>query len=89
MFVDQVWPDFKWGYYDGKQDADLQMTFYVTDYPGDEPRVHGPYNINRSTEYITPRFRGRLVSIKFESKDVQSFWRIGAVRYRYTIDGKF
>jgi len=88
-FIDQVWPDFKWGYYNGAQNASLLMTFYVADYPGQTPRVHGPYTMTQATQYITPRLRGRLVSIKFESDDIDTFWRIGAPRYRVTPAGKF
>lgn len=88
-FVDQIWPDMKWGYYGGAQDADLTITFYVTDYPHQDPKVYGPYPFNNQTDFITPRFRGRLVSIKFESSDLNSFWRIGATRYRFSQDGKF
>ena len=88
-FIDQVWPDFKWGYYGGAQNATLLMTFYVTDYPGQTPRVFGPYTLTQATKYITPRLRGRLVSIKFESNDIDSFWRIGAPRYRLSPAGKF
>jgi hypothetical protein len=89
IFVDQVWPDFKWGQFDGPPGANLKLTFYVTDYPGETPRVYGPYDMNLRKEFITPRFRGRLVSIKVESDDAASFWRIGATRYRFTNDGKF
>jgi hypothetical protein len=89
IFVDQVWPDFKWGLYDGLQGANLKMTFYVTDYPGDTPRAYGPYDMNQLKQFLTPRFRGRLVSIRVESTDAASFWRIGAPRYRFTNDGKF
>lgn len=97
IFVDQVWPDMKWGYYNGSQDADLALTFYVADYPSEitasgtttAPRVYGPYTLNNTTEFITPRFRGRLVSIKMESSDAGSFWRLGAMRYRFQPDGKF
>lgn len=97
MFVDQVWPDMKWGYYNGSQDADLALTFYVADYPSEinangttnAPRVYGPYTLNNTTEFVTPRFRGRLVSIKMESSDAGSFWRLGAMRYRVQQDGKF
>jgi len=91
VFVDQVWPDMKWGLYNGAQTAHVNMTFYVTDYPGDTPRVYGPYNISVNTEYITPRFRGRLMSIKIESdpNETGTFWRLGAMRYRFEQDGKF
>jgi hypothetical protein len=89
MFVDQVWPDFKWGYYAGTQNANILMTFYVTDYPGQTPIAYGPYTLTQATTYITPRFRGRLVSIKIESNDIGSFWRIGNTRYRFQQDGKY
>jgi len=89
MFVDQVWPDMKWGYYGGTQNATVNITFYVTDYPGQTPLVYGPFPVTQSTTFITPRFRGRLVSIGISSNDTGSFWRIGNIRYRMQQDGKF
>lgn len=88
-FIDQVWPDMKWGYFNGNQSANILLTFYVTDYPGQTPIAYGPYTLTQATTYITPRFRGRLVSIKIESNDIGSFWRIGNMRYRFQPDGKF
>jgi hypothetical protein len=98
MFVDQVWPDMKWGYYGGTANgttvyqtptAQVQLTFYVTDYAGQTPLVYGPYNLTQSTQFVSPRFRGRLVSIAISSSDLGSFWRIGNMRYRAQQDGKF
>jgi hypothetical protein len=89
MFIDQVWPDMKWGYYGGTQGADILLTFYVTDYPGQTPLTYGPYTLTQATTYVTPRFRGRLVSIKIESNDIDSFWRLGNFRYRIQPDGRF
>ena len=89
MFVDQVWPDFKFGFYNGAQNATVSMTFYVADYPNQTPKVFGPYQITQSSTFISPRFRGRLVSIGMGSSDVGSFWRIGNVRYRARGDGSF
>ena len=89
MFIDQVWPDMKWGYYGGTQGANVLLTFYVTDYPGTAPLVYGPYTLTQATTYVTPRFRGRLVSIKIESNDIGSFWRLGNFRYRLQPDGRF
>jgi hypothetical protein len=89
MFVDQVWPDMKWGYYGGTQGANVLLTFYVTDFPGQTPTQYGPYTLTEATTYITPRFRGRLVSIKIESNDIGSFWRLGNIRYRVQPDGKY
>jgi hypothetical protein len=89
MFIDQVWPDMKWGYYGGTQGAHILLTFYVTDYAGQTPIAYGPYTLTQATTYITPRFRGRLVSIKIESNDIGSWWRLGNIRYRIQPDGRF
>ena len=88
-FVDQVWPDMKWGYYNGTQNASVNLTFYVTDYPGATPISYGPYTLTQTTNFISPRFRGRLISMKIESSDVGTFWRLGNIRYRTQQDGKF
>ena len=89
VFVDQVWPDMKWGYYGGAQNANVQITFNVTDFPGDTPTAYGPYTLTQGTKFITPRFRARLLSIEVGSSDPGSFWRLGNVRYRLQTDGKF
>ncbi len=98
MFVDQVWPDMKWGYFGGTANgttqyqtptAQVQLTFYVADYAGQTPIQYGPYYLTQNTTFITPRFRGRLVSIAVSSSDVGSFWRIGNMRYRVQPDGKY
>jgi hypothetical protein len=88
-FVDQVWPDMKWGEYGGAQSATVNLTFNVADYPGQTPTTFGPYPMTVNTTFITPRFRGRLVSISLSSNDIGSFWRIGNIRYRLQQDGKF
>jgi hypothetical protein len=88
-FLDQVWPDMKWGLYDNpNQNATVTITFYTADYPGDTPMEYS-YTVTKNTQFVTPRFRARLVSIKIESSDLDSFWRLGNIRYRYQPDGKF
>lgn len=89
MFIDQVWPDMKWGYFGGTQGANLHLTFYVKSYPNGPEEIYGPYDMTASVTYITPRFRGRLVSIKIDSSTVNSWWRLGNIRYRIQPDGKF
>ena len=89
MFIDQLWPDMKWGLYDGVANVTVKVTFYAVDYPGQTPYVYGPYSVTKNTTFITPRFRGRLVSIRVESDDFNTFWRIGNMRYRFQPDGKF
>ena len=87
-FVDQMWPDMKWGLYGGSQNAEVKITFYVVDYPGQTPKV-SEHLVTRNTTFFTPRIRGRLVSIRIESNDLGSFWRLGNIRYRLQPDGKF
>lgn len=88
-FVDQMWPDMKWGTYGSEnQNAQVKISFHVVDYPGQTPRI-SEYTVNSDTTYITPRLRGRLVSIRVESNDLGSFWRLGNIRYRLQPDGKF
>jgi hypothetical protein len=88
-FLDQVWPDMKWGYYNGIQSANVKITFFTADYPGGPVQTHGPYSVTQATTYITPRLRSRLISIRVESDDVGTFWRLGNIRYRLQPDGRF
>lgn len=89
IFIDQVWPDMKWGFVDEEKTAQVKITFFVTNYPGDPPIEYGPYTVTQSTQYLSVRMRGRLVAIGVSSTDLNSFWRLGAVRYRYQSDGKY
>lgn len=88
-YVDQIWPDFKYGTFNSVKNATVNLTFNVTDYPGQTPQTFGPYAMTQSVTWLSPRFRGRLVSLNISSSDIDSFWRIGALRYRYSPDGKF
>lgn len=89
VFIDQVWPDMRFGLFGGSQNATLQMTFNVVDYPGQTPVSYGPFTFTQATTFFTPRFRGRLVSVFMQSSDIGSFWRIGRLRYRYQQSGKY
>lgn len=89
MFVDQFWPDMRWGQYGSTPNATLMLNFIVSEYPGDSPSTYGPYTLTQAVQYITPRFRGRLVALQFFSTDVGTFWRLGLPRYRSQPDGKF
>lgn len=87
-FVDQIYPDFKWGFFGASQTAQVQMTFNVTNYPGDTPISYGPYLVSQSTEWISVRFRGRQMSITVSGNDLGSFVRLGRVRYRWKPMGR-
>ena len=98
VFIDQIWPDMKWGFYDGYANgapqyanpATVQLTFYSANYPGDTPVQHGPYTMTQTgSNYITTRIRARLISIKISSNELGTFWRLGDIRYRFTPDGRY
>ena len=87
-FVDQIIPDFIWGTFGGAQTATINLTFNVVNSPGDTPSVFGPYEVTQSTPFISVRFRGRQMSITASSSDLNSFWRLGKIRYRYAPSGR-
>jgi hypothetical protein len=86
--VDQIIPDFKWGTFAGSQNAQIQLTFNVVDFPGQTPRQFGPYTVTKATQYLWVRFRGRQVSVTVTSADLGSFWRLGNIRYRWRSSGR-
>src|ERR1700761_1716791 len=62
VFVDQVMPDFKWQTFpNAGTSAQIQLTFNITNFPGDAPIQYGPYTVTQATEYLPVRFRGRLM----------------------------
>lgn len=85
--VDFVIPDFKYGTYSGSNDAVITVTFYAADYPTDTPRSYGPYTVTSATQYLTPRIRGRLMSMLVQG-DGSSYWRLGKVRFRWSVAGR-
>ena len=88
VFIDQIMPDFKWGTFSGSPNAQVSLTFNVSNFPGDTPTQYGPYTVNQQTEYLSVRFRGRLVSVTVQSSDLGSFWRIGSIKFRFQPSGR-
>src|SRR6202035_3134545 len=88
VVVDQILPDFKWGFFGAAQTANVQLTFNVVNFPGDTPTQYGPYTVTVGTQILSVRFRGRQMSITVASRDVGSFWRLGRIRYRYQPSGR-
>lgn len=87
--VDQIYPDFKWTEYPGGTSAQIQLTFLVVNYPGDTPTAYGPYLVTQdSPQFISVRFRGRQMAIQVETNDLNSFYRLGYCRYRYSTTGR-
>jgi hypothetical protein len=88
VFVDQWRPDWRFGEYGQAQSAQIQMTFNVVNFPGDTPIQYGPYLVTEATQYLSTRFRGGLVSITCSGSDLDSFARIGHIRYRFSAQGR-
>lgn len=87
-FVDQILPDFIWGFFGQGQTATIQITINALDYPGDSPDVYGPYPVTQATEYLSVRIRARQMAFFIQSSDIGSFWRLGRIRYRYAPSGR-
>lgn len=88
VFVDQIMPDMKWTTFTGGTSAQIQLTFNISNFPGDTPISYGPYTVTQATEYLTVRFRGRLMNINVASADLGSFWRLGSCKYRWAGSGR-
>jgi len=86
--VDEVIPDFKFGFQGAAPNAQIQITFYVVNYPGDTPLVYGPYTVNSTTQSFFTRFRVRQMAIDVSSSDLGSFWRLGKIRFRFAASGR-
>ena len=87
--VDWILPDMQFSNYNATSTpATLTLTFYAVDYPGDTPRTYGPYTFVQGTEFINCRIRGRMLAMSVSGADLNSFWRIGRIRYRYAPDGR-
>jgi len=104
VFVDQIWPDMKWGTYSGNQNATVYLTISYTNYatdPATSPSTSAysgspsnqvttvTYPMTQSTEYISCRIRARFMSFSLSSTDTGTFWRLGGIRYRFQPDGRF
>jgi len=96
VFVDQIWPDFKWQTTDGETtSATVYITFWGANYPGDTPTQYGPFLVTQTTQYVSPRIRNRLLAIEVSTSpdgvtaELNTFFRIGALRYRFQLDGRY
>jgi hypothetical protein len=87
-FIDKIIPDFKYGPYPGPNTANISVTVYGCYYPDENVRTYGPYTVNATTPYITPRIRARYVRMRIEDNSASSFWRLGRVQFRFQLAGK-
>jgi hypothetical protein len=91
VFCDMLIPDFV-----ASDGATVNLTVFRQDYPEAVPGVDGPYamqffNANSNSDlpqnFVVCNSRGRQLAIGIRSLDAGSTWRLGALRYQYTVDG--
>ncbi len=88
-YVDQIHPDFKWGFYGQAQNATVQITINVINYLSDTPTQYGPYSVTATgQQFISTRFRGRQMSFTISGNDLGTFVRLGMIRYRWRPMGR-
>jgi hypothetical protein len=88
-FLDELWPDARYGDYNQPQNATLAISFLVRDFPEDAQRLYGPFTATQASRWFNPRARGRLFSMQVASSDIGSFWRMGRFRYRGQPAGRY
>jgi hypothetical protein len=83
-FLERIIPDFIFS-----GDNTVLITLYFVNYPnGDVTYTVGPLSATNAIRYLIVRGRGRLVSMKIESNDIGSFWRLGSILYSGAPDGR-
>jgi hypothetical protein len=93
LFVDRCRPDFRWRQFQDnvQSSAQVQITLYTqddSDNPSKPPKVYGPFTCTDSSGPFDPRARGRYFSLRVEGSDLGSFVRLGAVKFRFSPDGR-
>jgi hypothetical protein len=90
MFVDRIIPDFS-GRDGGVMTGNVTMTLHALKYPNTPESMEvtkGPYLVSAATQKIDFRMRGRHTYYRIESNDVNTSWRLGAIRFRLGPDGE-
>ena len=93
VFCDYCIPDFKWKRFAQAQtvSAQIQLTFYVQEYPDDDlqpPIAIGPVTVTNRSGAIDIRCRGRYFSLEIAGNDLGSFMRLGGLKFRIAPDGR-
>jgi hypothetical protein len=83
LYMRRFIPDFK------NQVGNLTVHLLLRAYPQAtaEPSSLDPYVITPSTEKVDTRARGRQISLRIESEDVDNNWRFGTLRVDLQPDG--
>lgn len=87
-FIDLIVPDFKYGTFEGTQGAFVQVEVLATNYPGESVRTYGPYTFSATSTQQNVRIRARQIALRVYGTDLNSFVRLGRVRFRWAPDGR-
>jgi len=76
-------PDFK------DQQGDVTVNLFLRPYPQADatPSSLDPYTVSPTTQKVDTRARGRQISLKMTSSDINSWWRYGTLRVDLQPDG--
>ena len=87
--VDWILPDMIWSTFGASagSPSTITITFYSVYNLSDTPIAYGPFTFSQSTQYINCRIRGRYLSAQIENNNLNDWWRIGRIRYRFAPDG--
>ena len=87
--VDHFIPDMKYTTADqGSSSATLSVTITAKDFPSGGSETSNLLTMTSTTQYLSPRLRGRQMKWKVESNDLGSWWRQGNPRYRFAPGGR-
>jgi hypothetical protein len=83
LFMKRFIPDFK------NQEGNLTVHLLLRPYPQAtaSPSSLDPYIIAPNTEKVDTRARGRQISLRIESNEVDTNWRYGTLRVDIQPDG--
>ena len=83
LLMRKLVPDFK------EQVGDLDVNLYLRPYPQGTASVGSldPYTITPTTQKVDTRARGRQLSVKITSNEVDGKWRYGTMRVDVQADG--
>lgn len=84
VFCDLIVPDHS----ETLGNPTIDYTVLVSAYPNRATQTLGPFPANDATEFIPFRARGRQMAIGAAGSDLGTFSRLGALRYRYALDGR-
>ena len=83
MFMKRFIPDFK------NQQGDLTIHTLLRAFPGSSPSTSSldPYPVTPTTQKVDTRARGRQISLKITSTELDTDWRYGTLRVDIQPDG--